>query len=61
MKITPFALVLHARYQSGVSPEKLAKETNIPLERVKIRLRAAEKYLNDEKPRAQAPQQVAYY
>lgn len=41
----PFALQLYERYARGESVEQLAAEMKIPVERIAMRLRAAELYL----------------
>ena len=39
--VKPFAIELYEEYQSGKTAQQLAQETGIPLERIKLRLRAA--------------------
>ena len=41
----PFAMHLLEEYQQGKSVEALSRETGIPVERIKMRLRAATAYL----------------
>ncbi|MFB3827944.1 MAG: hypothetical protein ACE15B_14325 [Bryobacteraceae bacterium] len=41
----PFAMELYERYARGESVERLAAALNIPAERIAIRIRAAEMYL----------------
>ncbi len=48
----PFALVIYERYRDGSTIDELAREFQIPAERVRCRIRAAEAYLR----RQSAPQ-----
>ena len=41
----PFALELHRRFERGASAEQLAAELEIPVDRIKMRLRVAAIYL----------------
>ncbi len=41
----PFALQLYWLVKGGISPERLARDLGLPLDRIEQRLRAAARYL----------------
>ena len=50
--MTPFAIDLYEQYLAGKTPERLAFENGIPVERIELRLRVAadvvERLLSEE-------------
>ncbi len=44
----PFAVELYYRVQGGESAEELSRKLGIPLDRIELRLRAAEAYLRQQ-------------
>lgn len=49
----PFALKLYELHLGGKTAQQLSEETGIPLDRIEVRLRVAELYLNMERSRRQ--------
>jgi len=47
----PFAILLYERYMRGETIERLAAAFNIPVERIAIRIRAAESYIHQHATR----------
>ncbi len=45
-RVEPFAVYLLKEHQKGKTVEVLSRETGIPVERIEMRLRAANLYLN---------------
>ena len=51
-KIEPFAVTVLIRSKGGASVDDISRETGIPVERITMRLRVAQRYVNQFLPLA---------
>jgi hypothetical protein len=49
-KIEPFAVTLLLRLKGGATVDDISRETGIPIERIAMRLRVAQRYVNQAFP-----------
>ena len=49
-KIEPFAVTLLLRSKGGATVDDISRETGIPVERITMRLRAAQRYVSQSFP-----------